>query len=261
MRTNIEMCQSVTGEIPRFFAGDSTAGILAGGYLFKMFGLPAAAIAIWHTAKPEKRAVIGSLMISAAVTSFLTGITEPIEFAFLFVAPVLYALHALMAGLAFVITNLLAINLGFAFSHGAIDYVLHHWVSGLGSGRVLILPIGLVYAALYYGVFRFMITKFNLKTPGRETDELVSTASVATGGSALATQLIEAFGGGDNITTLDACITRLRVQVADVSRVDQSRLKALGAAGVMVSGNGVQAIFGTRSDNLRSDMAEVLNRN
>ncbi len=261
MRTNIEMCQSVTGEIPRFFAGDSTAGILAGGYLFKMFGLPAAAIAIWHTARPEKRAVIGSLMISAAVTSFLTGITEPIEFAFLFVAPVLYALHALMAGLAFVITNLLAIKLGFAFSHGAIDYVLHHWVSGLGSGRVLILPIGLAYAALYYGVFRFMITKFNLKTPGRETDEVVSTASVASGGSALATQLIEAFGGGDNITTLDACITRLRVQVADVSRVDQSRLKALGAAGLMVSGNGVQAIFGTRSDNLRSDMAEVLNRN
>jgi PTS system glucose-specific IIC component len=119
----------------------------------------------------------------------------------------------------------------------------------------------LAYAAIYYAVFRFMITKFNLKTLGREVDDLVATASVASGGSAFAGQLIEAFGGGDNITTLDACITRLRIQVADVSRVDQSRLKELGAAGVMVSGNGVQAIFGTRSDNLRSDMAEVLNRN
>ena len=257
LRSNPELCQSVTGEIPRFFAGDPTAGILAGGYLFKMFGLPAAAIAMWHCAKPARRAAIGSLMISAAITSFLTGITEPIEFAFLFVAPVLYAIHAVLAGLAFFLTNFLDIRLGFAFSHGFIDYVLHHWVSGLGNGRVLVLGLGAIYAVVYYVVFRFVISKFNLLTPGRETEERGPDAQ-AGGASQLASDLLVALGGAGNISTLDACITRLRVEVKDVQRVDQQRLKELGAAGVMISGNGVQAIFGTRSDNLRSEMADLM---
>ncbi|MEO5668813.1 MAG: PTS glucose transporter subunit IIBC [Bdellovibrionota bacterium] len=261
MRTNAEMCQSITGEVPRFFAGDPTAGrLLSGGYLFKMFGLPAAAIAMWHCAKPERRAVIGSLMISAAFTSFLTGITEPIEFAFLFVAPALYAIHAVLAGLAFVICNLLGIRLGFAFSHGFIDYFIHHWVSGLGSGRVLVLGVGLIYAAVYYVVFRFVITTFNLPTPGREAEADDVPVAVGGAGAEFAGQLVDAFGGGDNISTLDACITRLRIEVKNPATVNQARLKELGAAGVVVSGNGVQAVFGTRSDNLRSDMAELLGR-
>jgi PTS system glucose-specific IIC component len=255
-RTNADLCQSITGEVPRFFAGDPTAGILSGGYLFKMFGLPAAAIAMWHCAKPERRAVIGSLMISSAVTSFLTGITEPIEFAFLFVAPVLYAIHAVLAGLAFVLTNLLDIRLGFAFSHGFIDYVLHHWVSGLGNGRVLVLGLGAAYAAVYYFVFRFVILRFNLPTPGREVEE-VSSSTTSTS-SDLALNILSALGGASNIVNLDACITRLRVEVKDVKNVNQARIKELGAAGVMVSGNGVQAIFGTRSDNLRSELVDLI---
>jgi PTS system glucose-specific IIC component len=260
MQGNAEMCQSLKGEVTRFFAGDPTAGrLLSGGYLFKMFGLPAAAIAIWHTAKPERRAVIGSLMISAAITSFLTGITEPIEFAFLFVAPALYAVHALLAGLAFVVTNLLDIRLGFAFSHGFIDYFVFHWVAGLGQGKVLVLGLGAVWAALYYGVFRFVITTFNLPTPGREVEDVTTTAS--SGGSELAKNLVVAFGGAENISTLDACITRLRIEVADVKKVDQARIKELGAAGVMVSGNGVQAVFGTKSDVLRTEMADIIGTN
>jgi len=249
-QTNPEMCKAVAG------------GNMAGGFLFKMFGLPAAAIAIWHAAKPEKRALIGSLMISAAFTSFLTGITEPIEFSFLFVAPLLYAVHALLAGAAFVITNLMQIKAGAAFSHGAIDFVLNHWVSGLGNRYNLLLILGPIYAVVYYVVFRAVIKAFNLKTPGREDDSVATApaAKAAAGGAPLARQLIEAFGGRANITNLDACITRLRVSVADSAQVDQARLKQLGAAGVFVSGTGVQAVFGTRSDGLKTDMVEQLKR-
>jgi PTS system glucose-specific IIC component len=264
VQQNPEMCKLIQGEIPRFFAGDTTAGILAGGYLFKMFGLPAAAIAIWHCAKPEKKAMIGSIMISAAFTSFLTGITEPIEFAFLFVAPVLYGIHALLAGTAFIVMNLVGAKLGYAFSHGAIDYVLHHFVSGLGSGKMWVLVLGPVYAVIYYGVFRFVITQFNLATPGREKDDPtdVDAASLKAANSSsaapVAAQLVAAFGGPSNITSLDACITRLRVEVQKPENVDLEGLKKLGAVGVFVAGKGVQAVFGTKSDNLRSEMAQHL---
>jgi PTS system glucose-specific IIC component len=263
-RNDPASCQLLKGEVTRFFAGDPTAGNLAGGYLFKMFGLPAAAIAMWHTAKPERRGAIGSLMISAAITSFLTGITEPIEFAFLFVAPVLYGVHALLAGTAFVLMNLVGAKLGFAFSHGFIDYVLHHFVSGLGSGASWAIILGLAYAVVYYVLFRVLIVKFNLKTPGREADDVTATAKAPTGSgggkSGIGRDLVTAFGGGDNISTLDACITRLRIEVKNPALVDKDKLKQLGAAGVFVSGNGVQAVFGPKSDNLRSDMAEVLKR-
>jgi PTS system glucose-specific IIC component len=262
-RTSPDACKLVTGEVSRFFAGDPTAGNLAGGFLFKMFGLPAAAIALWHCARPEKKTLIGSLMISAAFTSFLTGITEPIEFSFLFVTPVLYGVHALLAGASFVLMNLVGAKLGFAFSHGAIDYTLHHFVSGLGQGRMWVLILGPVYALIYYGVFRFAITKFNLITPGREPDsaedsKIAHTKVVEPQGRELAQEVVQALGGSANILSLDACITRLRVEVKDTAKVNQSKLKDLGAAGVFVSGNGVQAVFGTKSDNLKSDMAEEL---
>ena len=236
------------GEIARYIAGDATAGNLAGGYMFKMYGLPAAAIAMWHTAKPENRAKIGGIMISAALTSFLTGITEPIEFAFLFVAPVLYAIHALLAGSAFVVMILLGMKHGTTFSHGLIDYLVLFSQSTKG----LMFPIiGLIYAAIYYTVFRVAIVALDLKTPGRE-EESAEESNLS--GSEMAGELVHAFGGKDNITNLDACITRLRVTVKDVAKVDQAKLKSLGAAGVVVAGSGIQAIFGTKSDNLKTDM-------
>lgn len=250
--------QTVTGDINRFFAGDPTAGILGGAYWFKMFGLPAAAIAMWHCAKPKNRKVTGGIMLSAAFTSFLTGITEPIEFSFLFVAPQLYALHALLAGFCDWLFATLGGRMGFTFSHGFIDFALFN---SLGTKSWLILAFGPLFAALYYFTFRLAIKRFDLKTPGRD-DETVTpegSAEVKPGGSSeMARELVRAFGGRSNITTLDACITRLRVSVADISKVNKARLKALGASGVLEIGNNAQAIFGPRSENLKTDMAEYL---
>src|SRR4029079_4017471 len=245
----------VTGEIARFISGDPTAVNMTGGYLFKMWGLPAAAFAIWHAARPENRAKIGGIMISAALTAFLTGITEPIEFAFLFVAPVLYAIHALLAGAAYFVCIALGIKHGFTFSHGLIDYIV---LFPKSHGALWLLVIGPIWAAIYYGIFTFAIRYFNLLTPGREKeDESVASAGAWTGDE-FALQLVRAFGGRSNIVSLDACITRLRVKLADVTKANTEKLKALGASGVVVVGDGVQAIFGTRSENLKTDVEEYL---
>ena len=255
--------EQVNGIMTCFLTADDASraagngfGQLAGGYLFKMFGLPAAAIAIAHSAKPENRAKVMGIMASAALTSFLTGITEPIEFAFLFVAPVLYAIHAALAGVAYMLTNALGIVHGHTFSNGFIDFIVQ---SPHAEKMPLLIGLGLVYAAVYYIVFRFVIKAMNLKTPGRE-DEDDNAAPVVTG-TELAGELVAAFGGKENITNLDACITRLRVSVASVEAVNQDRLKQLGAAGVVVAGSGVQAIFGTKSDNLKTDMNEWISHN
>jgi PTS system glucose-specific IIC component len=245
----------VRGDINRFFAGDPTAGILGGAFLFKMWGLPAAAIAMWHCAKPENKVAVGGIMISAALTSFLTGITEPIEFSFLFVAPVLFFIHAVLAGLSQYIFNVLDVHMGFTFSHGAIDFLLY-WK--LDTKPWMVLVLGPVYAVVYYTIFRVAITKFDLKTPGREDAEVSLADAMADAAEGLSRQLVLAFGGRSNIDSLDACITRLRVAVKDVDKVNQSALKALGAAGVVVAGTGVQAIFGTRSENLKTDMEAYL---
>lgn len=233
-------------------------GQLAGGYLFKMFGLPAAAIAIAHSAKPENRAKVMGIMASAALTSFLTGITEPIEFSFLFIAPVLYAIHALLAGVAYMLTNYFGIVHGHTFSNGFIDFIVQ---MPRASHIGLLLAFGVGYAALYYTVFRTVIRVLNLKTPGREDEEVTKQAASTGSDGELAGKLVAAFGGKDNITNLDACITRLRVSVADVELVDKEQLKHLGAAGVIVVSGGVQAIFGTKSDNLRTDMADWIRNN
>ena len=160
--------------------------------------------------------------------------------------------------------NLVGAKLGYAFSHGAIDYVLYHYVAGLGTGRVWVLILGPVYAVIYYVTFRVLITTLNLPTPGREPEgevvEAESNKARANLGTPLAVQLVDAFGGAKNIKGLDACITRLRVEVNETAKVDQKGLKGLGAAGVFISGTGVQAVFGTKSDNLRSDMAEYLKK-
>ncbi|MBD0785159.1 PTS glucose transporter subunit IIBC [Vibrio sp. Y2-5] len=225
-------------------------GQLAGGYLFKMFGLPAAAIAIAHSAKPENRAKVMGIMASAALTSFLTGITEPIEFSFLFIAPVLYAIHAVLAGVAYMLTNSLGVVHGHTFSNGFIDFVVQ---SPRAENMLLLVGLGIAYAVLYYVVFTFVIRAMDIKTPGREDETEDSTAAT---GTEMAGELVAAFGGKENITNLDACITRLRVSVADTEVVDQDKLKKLGAAGVVVVSGGVQAIFGTKSDNLKTDMDE-----
>lgn len=253
----------VHGDINRFFAGDPTAGILSGAFLFKMWGLPAAAIAIAQTAKPENRVKVMGMMISAALTSFLTGITEPIEFSFLFVAPALYAVHAVLAATTQFVANTLDIHMGFTFSQGGIDFLLFNVFGSNAHNWWMTLILGPIYAAIYYGVFRFAILKFNLKTPGREDDAVatVETADEALGGNdrfATARKLVTAFGGAQNITNLDACITRLRVGVADIAKVDQPKFKEMGAAGVMVVGQGLQVIFGTQSENMKTDMEEYL---
>ncbi|GIP44975.1 PTS glucose transporter subunit IIABC [Paenibacillus sp. J45TS6] len=235
-----------------------TAGTFTTGkYPFMMFGLPAAALAIYHTAKPENKKVVGSLMVSGALTAFLTGITEPLEFSFLFVAPLLFAVHAVFAGLSFMVMQILGVKIGMTFSGGLIDYILF----GVIPNRTpwyLVIVVGLAFAVIYYFGFRFVITKFNLKTPGRE-EKVIETGSTGTGSKdELPHQILKAFGGSDNIKHLDACITRLRIEVKDKSRVDKNRLKDLGASGVLEVGNNVQAIFGTRSDTIKSQMKDIM---
>ena len=192
-------------------------------------------------------------MISAALTSFLTGITEPIEFSFLFVAPILYGIHAVLAGVAFFITNFFGIKMGGSFSHGLIDYAL---AFNIGTKPAMILVWGLAYAALYFTVFSLAIRMFNLRTPGRE-DETDASAN-ADVGSELARNLFVAFGGQSNIASIDACITRLRVTVHDAKIVDTKAIEGLGATAVLVVGNNMQAIFGPRSDQIKTEMNELL---
>ncbi len=246
----------ITGEIARYLSGDPTAGNLAGGYLFKMWGLPAAAIAIWHSAKPENKKKVAGIMLSGALTAFMTGITEPIEFSFLFLAPALYGVHALFAGFAFWLCIALGIKHGTTFSHGLFDYIL---LFGQSKNALWFFVLGPIWALLYYGTFRVVIQKFNIMTPGREeanNDDVNATNE--TGTNSMGEKLIFAFGGKKNIVNLDACITRLRVEVKDPAKTSQEELKALGASGVVVIGSGVQAIFGPRSGNLKTEMEEAM---
>ena len=255
--TNPETGKTVHGILTRFFEGDYAAAILGGGFVFKMFGLPAAALAIYQTARPENKARVAGIMGSAALTSLLTGITEPLEFAFLFVAPVLYAAHAVLVGLAYLLTYLLDARLGYSFSHGLIDYLLY-WVHDIRPWVVLVL--GPVFALVYYLVFRTLILWLDLKTPGREIQQTEPTDARDALVGDFARELVLAFGGRGNILGLDACITRLRVEVAQIDLANPDKLKALGAAGVVTVGNNLQAIFGPKSDNLKTDLEEYLLR-
>jgi PTS system N-acetylglucosamine-specific IIC component len=277
----------VTGELTRFAAGDPSAGLLTSGfYPILMFGLPAAALAMIHVANKKQRKIAVGILSAAALTAFLTGVTEPLEFAFMFVAFPLYVIHALLTGLSLAIAYLLDIHLGFSFSAGLIDLIL--WSGAPAAKNIwLLIGMGAVFAVLYYVLFRFAITKWNMRTPGREPDEEFeaeeaanltagtdAVTSTAAGGSAVATatvtapgavaadskaeQIIAAFGGRENLVNVDACITRLRMEVADTSKVDQARLKSLGAAGVIEVGNSVQAVFGTQAEALKNDIIDIL---
>jgi PTS system glucose-specific IIC component len=250
--------QVVHGDINRFFAGDPSAGILAGAFFFKMFGLPAAAIAMWRCARPENRVKVGGMMISAALTSFLTGITEPIEFSFLFVAPVLYVLHAILAASCQFVANTLDMHMGFTFSQGGIDFLMFNLIGGKAKNAWYVFLLGPICAGVYYLVFSVVITKMDLKTPGREKEQAQAGQAQTEGVHGQALDLVQAFGGRGNIVSLDSCITRLRVAVGDPAKVDQARLKAMGAAGVMVVGEGIQAIFGPTSEKLMVAMQDYL---
>lgn len=259
-----------TGEVVRgdnliFFAqlrdgvDQFTAGtFMTGKFPFMMFGLPAAALAIYHESKPERKKVVGGIMASAALTSFLTGITEPIEFSFLFVAPLLFGIHCIFAGLSFMVMHLLGVKIGMTFSGGVIDFILF----GVLPGRTpwwWVIVVGLGFSVIYYFGFRFAIRKFNLLTPGREeeVEDDVETAKTR-GSNHLAANILEAMGGKENIENLDACITRLRVSVNDVGNVDKNRLKKLGASGVLEIGNNIQAIFGPRSDQIKGQIKDIM---
>ncbi|OLN22983.1 PTS glucose transporter subunit IICBA [Domibacillus antri] len=238
-----------------------TAGtFMTGKYPFMMFGLPAAALAIYHEARPERKKVVAGIMGSAALTSFLTGITEPLEFSFLFVAPVLFAVHTIFAGLSFMTMNLLDVKIGMTFSGGLIDYLLFGALNPQ-TNAWLVIPVGLVFAVIYYFGFRFAIRKFNLATPGREPEDADAEDAPDVVAGDLPYEILEAMGGKKNIANLDACITRLRVSVNDIADVDKKRLKQLGAAGVLEVGNNIQAIFGPRSDSLRHQMADIMKGN
>lgn len=252
----------VRGDMTIFFAQlkdgvEITAGnFMAGEFPVMMFGLPAAALAMYHTARPERKKLVAGLLGSGALTSFLTGITEPLEFAFLFVSPLLFFIHAVLDGLSFMVMTFLNVNIGYTFSGGAIDFALFGILPGKDPWWLAIL-VGLVFAVIYYVLFRFFILKFNLNTPGREKIEEGEETSTGNAGD-LAYNVLGAFGGQENISHLDACITRLRVSVNDIKQVDKKQLERLGAAGVLEVGDNIQAIFGPRSEIIKGQMQDIV---
>ena len=272
----------VHGDLTRFFAGDPMAGpFMAGFFPVMMFGLPAACLAMIATAKTARRKAIGGLLLSMALTSFLTGITEPIEFSFMFLAFPLYVLHSLLTGLSMVIMNTLDVKLGFTFSAGLFDYLLSY---GLGKNGLYLIPVGIVYGVVYYFLFKWAIVKFNLTTPGREpeeTDQEAAPTAQETQNAAPAVQeqapaatgedfppaddqsrgakYLRGLGGKSNIKTIDACATRLRLEVVDAEKINTPALKALGARGVVkAAGGAVQVIIGPEADLISDEIKKYL---
>ncbi|VYU45876.1 PTS glucose transporter subunit IIB [Clostridium tertium] len=260
-----------------------TTRFMAGKFPFMMFGLPAAALAMYNTAAPAKKKVVGSLLASAAVTALLTGITEPLEFTFLFVAPVLYGVHCVLAGLSFMLMDVLNVFIGMTFSGGLIDFTLFGLLpagAGVPTNWLRLILVGIVYAVVYYFLFLFLIKKFNLKTPGRDESEEevklysksdyqakagIPQADIKESAKGAKNEIQEkapavlaALGGEENIVSVDACITRLRVEVKDKANVNKDELKSLGAAGVVEVGNGIQAIFGAKADAYKNEIKNIL---
>ena len=242
----------VTGDLRRFFAGDPAAGAFMSGFFpVMMFGLPAACLAMYHSARQQRRKAVAGLLSSMALTSFLTGITEPIEFTFIFLAPLLYALHAVLTGISMALMNGLDVRLGFGFSAGLFDYLLNF---SRAQNPLLLLPVGALYFAVYYFTFRYIIVRFDLHTPGRDAE----APALAPGEPAAADEaaaFIAALGGTGNLLDIDACATRLRLRVGDQARLNEAALKALGATAVMrPSADTVQIIVGLRADQIASAM-------
>lgn len=248
--------QGATGDLNRFFAGDPTAGVFMSGFFpVMMFGLPAACLAMYHAARPERRKAVGGMLASLALTAFLTGVTEPIEFTFMFLAPVLYAIHAVLTGAAMVVMDLLGVRLGFTFSAGLFDYVLNF---GKSTRPWLLIPVGLVYFGLYYGLFRLFIRVLNLKTPGRE-DEAVEAPSAPKAAGGRGEDFVVALGGAGNLKAVAACTTRLRLGVVARDRVDETALKRLGARGVIApSPDSLQVVLGPIADAVAQEIRDHL---
>jgi PTS system N-acetylglucosamine-specific IIC component len=246
----------VTGDMQRFFKGDPSAGVFMSGFFpVMMFGLPAACLAMYHTALPGRRRAVSGLLGSIALTSLLTGVTEPIEFTFIFLAPALYAVHAILTGAAFIVMSALGVHLGFGFSAGLIDYVLNY---SRATRPLWLLPVGVLYFALYYGLFRLVIVRFDLKTPGRDPQEPTAAPPPAaqTGG---AREWIAALGGAANLLSVDACTTRLRLRVGSQGSIDEPALKKLGARGVVrPSADALQVVVGPTADQLASEIRSAL---
>jgi PTS system N-acetylglucosamine-specific IIC component len=247
--------EGYTGDLRRFFAGDPTAGAFMTGFFpVMMFGLPAACLAMYHTAKKDQRKAVGGLLLSMGLTSFLTGITEPIEFTFMFLAPFLFALHAVLTGVSMAVMDFLGVKAGFGFSAGLFDYVLNFTRA---SKPLLILVFGGIYFVIYYLLFRWFIVRFNVPTPGRgEVAE--TTRQEIIGSDEEASALVAALGGADNLLEIDACTTRLRLRIEDQDLVDEAVLKSLGAAGVLrPTKDTLQVVIGLRADEIASNMRQV----
>lgn len=253
----------------------SATRFMAGKFPFMIFGLPAAAFAMYKTARPEKKKIVGSLLLSAALTSMITGITEPLEFTFLFVAPLMYAVHCVLAGLSYMLMHILNVGVGMTFSGGLIDMTLFGILQGNAKTHwIWIVVVGLIYAVVYYFVFYFMITKMNLKTPGREPDDVEpklyrrsdvneAKAAKANGTDKRASDVVSAMilkglGGKENLSDVDCCATRLRVTVNDASKVMDDMLKASGASGIIHKGNGIQVIYGPKVSVIKSDLEDFI---
>lgn len=248
----------ITGDLHRFFAGDPTAGtFMAGFFPIMMFGLPAVALAIYTTAKKENRSSIAGLLFSLGFTSFLTGITEPLEFTFMFLAPGLYLVHALLTGLSLGITSALGILHGFGFSAGAIDYILGF---GIATKPLLLIPVGLATFGLYYGVFVLVIKVFNLQTPGRAENESGDENAFSDKSlPQIALEFLNALGGHENVLEVDACITRLRLTVASSKHIDEDTLKTLGASGIIKpTDKNIQVIVGTKAEIIAEEIKVLL---
>ncbi|CAM3117509.1 PTS transporter subunit EIIC [Paenibacillus taichungensis] len=264
---NIFFAQLGDPATEKFFSG--TSRFMSGRFITMMFGLLGAALAIYHTAKPERKKVVGGLMLSAALTSFLTGITEPLEFSFLFVAPILYVIHAVFDGLAFMLSHIFEITIGQTFSGGLIDFILFGILQGNAKTNWIIVPIiGVVWFFLYYFTFRILIVKLNLKTSGREeevisepdakTQSQQSITPASTKGEERSIAILNGLGGADNINELDCCATRLRVSVKDIEKVQKDALTATGAKGVVLVGNGVQVIYGPQVTVIKNEIEEIM---
>jgi len=255
------------GDINRFYAGDGTAGMFMSGFFpIMMFGLPGAALAMYFAAPKARRPMVGGMLLSVAITAFLTGVTEPLEFLFMFLAPLLYLLHALLTGISLFAATALNIHAGFSFSAGAIDYALMYNLPAASSNVWMLVVMGLIFFAIYFVVFSFVIRMFNLKTPGREDEEVdivkeEVNSNTEEGLTQLATNYIAAVGGTDNLKAIDACITRLRLSVADSALVNDAMCKRLGASGVVkLNKQTIQVIVGAKAESIGDVMKRVVAR-
>jgi len=270
---NIFFAQLASPDVAHFSA-DATR-YFSGEFIFMIFGLPGAALAMYHCARPEKKKVAGGLLLSAALTCMLTGITEPIEFSFLFVAPALFAVQVVLAGAAYMIAHMLNIAVGLTFSGGLLDFFIFGILQGEAkTSWMYVIPVGIVYFFLYYFIFRWMILHFGFKTPGREDDDEETklytkadykaregaggAAGSDAGFDAKSAAIAKGLGSKRNITSVDCCATRLRCSVADASLVDEKLLKATGAVGVIVKGTGVQVIYGPQVAVIKSNLETYL---